>query len=148
MLLDVFYTAVLTLIVGVGTYVLVLFTLAHFGGWAELANRYKTNHLPDETLKGRTILTSMGGYKNCITLGADSTYVYIAIMPLLSPFHPPLAVPFSDIMIDRKRGTIPRGCAALHIGDGVMTIYLYDNDIEWIEARYAAQMNNEPSPSA
>lgn len=137
MFLDLFYTAILTLIVGIGSYALVLFTLAHFGGWAELARDYKTNTVPPEVIKGRTILTQIGGYKNCITLSADSAFIYVAIMPLLRPYHPPLAIPFDDIVIDRNLAKTPRGCVALHIGSGVMTLYFYETDIMWIEARYA-----------
>ena len=82
----------------------VLFLLAQLGGWSRLAQHYQAQ--TDFTGKkwrfksGRMGLTN---YSACLTIGANNSGLYVAVLPLFRVGHPPLLIPWADITTSKSK---------------------------------------------
>ena len=76
----------------------VVLLLAALGGWSRLAEHYRTQTSFEGTRwsfkSGRMGFTN---YNGCLTIGANSAGLYLAVMPLFRAGHAPLFVPWEDI---------------------------------------------------
>jgi hypothetical protein len=91
-----------------GTMVLV----SRMGGWSRLARAYD-HPGPFDGFRKRFVTGVMTGgpffgfpcnYGNCLTVGADSHGLYLAVFVIFRPGHPPLFVPWSDITVVPVKG--------------------------------------------
>jgi hypothetical protein len=86
--------------------------IAMIGGWQGLAENYRATE-PFEGRRWRFQSGSMRwgtGYRNCLTLGADRTGLFVSVLFLFRPGHPPLFVPWSDITVGSRELSSIRTC--------------------------------------
>lgn len=85
--------------------VVVSHILSRVSGWHALAEVYRQ----DEPFQGRVWRFQRGqfrylmSYKNCVTVGADSNGLYIALLFLFRIAHPPLFIPWREISVSRGK---------------------------------------------
>ncbi|NTX35556.1 MULTISPECIES: hypothetical protein [unclassified Myxococcus] len=94
---------------GIPLFVVGLLALAFFsslkGGWFWLARRFRTDEpMPRGAISGVTGRMGWVHYRNSLTVGADEDGLYISMIPVVMPFHPPLFIPWSEVR-ERKRET-------------------------------------------
>jgi hypothetical protein len=88
-----------------GLWVVIAFLVSQMGGWAELAQVYRTT----EPFAGRkrtwqcAAMRWFMSYNNCLTVGADARGLYLSIFPLFRIGHPPLLIPWSELSAQRKK---------------------------------------------
>ena len=80
------------------------FVLSRLSGWSLLARRFRANGpFYGETWSWQSASLRWGcHYNNCLTIGASPEALYVSIMPfyrLVSPFTPPLLVPWQEIEV-------------------------------------------------
>jgi len=78
---------------------------AWLSGWSQLASRYPANG-PFEGTKWRfqsAMTRYMTHYNNCLTFGANAQGLYISMLVLFRPGHPPILAPWSDITLEAKQ---------------------------------------------
>jgi hypothetical protein len=92
---------------------LLLALIARFGGWRELARRYPGDRAPRqerwawwEGRRGWWGLTSIrmrwfAGYNSCVLWRADDEALHLRIVPPFNLFHPPLAIPWSEMEVEK-----------------------------------------------
>lgn len=127
-------TLIFALMVTLGTFCL----LSNLGGWHELGQHFRAAFTPKDHIKNRSVGMHIGHYNNCVKIGLDETHLYIALPWVFSAFHPPLAIPFSEILMEPDLQS-SKGRGRLII-DRVnhLNLTLSTADIDWIEARFAA----------
>jgi hypothetical protein len=91
-----------------------IWLIAHFGGWRELAARYPAVAVSDfgtqrglwwqrgRTSRWRTTSISLRwflSYNHCIRWRADDDYLHLRVMPILSLFHPPVSLPWREMEV-------------------------------------------------
>jgi hypothetical protein len=79
--------------------------VAWAGGWAELAMHYR-NEGPFEGRKWRFSSARFGSgtsYSGMLTVGANRQGLYLAVLPLFRPGHPPLFIPWEDVRKPARR---------------------------------------------
>jgi hypothetical protein len=103
----------LFLLLIVAGFVLLLALIARFGGWRELARRYPADTALRqerwawwEGRRGWWGLTSIrlrwfAGYNGCILWRADDEVLHLRIVPPFNLFHPPLAIPWSEMEVEK-----------------------------------------------
>jgi hypothetical protein len=90
-------------IFAVTLYCVILAALARLGGWSALADRYRAFDSYAGPMKRHqsASLLRFGvlpmGYNNIVDFGADQFALHASIFVLFRAFHPPLAIPWSDI---------------------------------------------------
>lgn len=99
------YSVLISIAGIVGMAVVVLAVISHVGGWASLAEQYRSV----EPFTGphwnfqRGQFRWLAGYNNCLTVGADPRGLFVWIFPLFRVAHPPLFIPWREISVTRKR---------------------------------------------
>jgi hypothetical protein len=82
-------------------WVTVGFVIAQLGGWGELARYYRLQNPFDDKRwhcrSGRMRWTAR--YNGCLTIGAGSRGLYLAVLFLFRVGHPPLLIPWGDISV-------------------------------------------------
>src|ERR1700737_4025492 len=91
----------------VGTWALTLHVLGIISGWALLAKRFRSTGMlcgyswPFRSARMRFLVQ----YRNCLSVGADESGLYVAVFPLFRFGHPPLLIPWSEVsVISGERG--------------------------------------------
>jgi hypothetical protein len=92
---------------GIGLWILILTIIARASGWATLATVYRLQesfdgqrwHLQTAQMRWAT------NYGNCLTVGASPRGLYLAVLFLFRPGHPPLLVPWADIAVHMRQRT-------------------------------------------
>ena len=88
-----------------GVWIVTAFLVGQIGGWAELAQVYRTT----EPFPGRkrtwqcAAMRWFMSYNNCLTVGADARGLYLSIFPLFRIGHPPLLIPWSELSAERQK---------------------------------------------
>jgi len=82
-------------------WVLVLLGISSLSGWARLASVYRrTEPFTGNLWKYQSArMRGFMRYNNCLTVGANSGGLYLSTFFLFRPGHPPLFIPWRDIMI-------------------------------------------------
>ncbi|HEY1380157.1 MAG TPA: hypothetical protein VGF55_25370 [Gemmataceae bacterium] len=89
----------------------VLLLIGRMGGWSRLAaayrhdgrfDGYRTRFASGE-LRG-PLLGLPCNYGGCLTLGSNPDGLYLAVLPLFRPGHPPLFIPWQDVTAEVKQG--------------------------------------------
>ncbi|AWB58279.1 hypothetical protein [Colwellia sp. Arc7-D] len=91
----------------VGLWSIVCFILSKFGGWSYLAKQYPCR----ESFKGeksylRSMKMGLVNYSNCVTVGVNSSELYLGIMFLFRIGHEPIKVPLVEVTGKKIEGTI------------------------------------------
>ena len=86
----------------------VFFFLATLGGWRRLAEAYRLNGpFEGERWHFRSARMRWGvNYKNCLTMGANRSGVYLAVLLPFRLAHPPLFIPWSEIGASERKGLV------------------------------------------
>jgi hypothetical protein len=82
-----------------------LWIISRISGWGLLARRFRTT---EEFCGERWGWQSarfrwLGGYNNCLTIGANPQGLYLSVMPIMFPlrlFHPDLLIPWQEIEVE------------------------------------------------
>lgn len=89
----------------VSIFVFVMPLVAKMGGWSLLAQHYAVQ-LPFAGQRFRFRSAQLRGhtnYGNCMTFGADSFSLYMAVIILFRVGHPPLLIPWQDVTMREVR---------------------------------------------
>jgi len=79
-------------------WVLVSFLVAHLGGWARLAREYGTTEsFEGDTWRFQSGRIGVSNYGLCLTIGADSHALFMAVLFIFRVGHPPLLIPWSEV---------------------------------------------------
>jgi len=86
-------------------WILMVFIISRLTGWARMAAHYhNVGGFTGKVWRFQTITTRRGmGYKGSTTVGADSRGLYLSMFFLFRFGHPPLFVPWRDIIITEKQ---------------------------------------------
>jgi hypothetical protein len=93
---------VIFLLLFVALWAAVCWVIGQLSGWTKLSHRFcdvgafYSYQWPFQSVRMRTI---WGSYRNCVNFGADESGLYMAVLPLFRPGHPPLFVPWSEIQV-------------------------------------------------
>lgn len=136
LLMSGFGTVLLSIAIIAGT----LWVIARMGGWADLGRHYTHKFTPTQHRNWRSVGLQFGGYNNCVKIGVDKRALYLALPKWLSFFHPPLAIPFSELTLELKDGA-SRGRLVVDRTSHI-NLYLFATDIDWVEAEYAAMKDD------
>ncbi len=79
--------------------------IARISGWSRLAEQYRaTEPFQGERWRFQSVqMRYLSHYNNCVTFGADSQGLYIAMLFLVRPGHPPLLIPWQELEIRPKQ---------------------------------------------
>lgn len=88
----------------VGMWILVGYWIALIGGWRLLAQRFRFQgaFLGEKWHMQSARMRWLGNYNNVLTLGADSTGLFIVPLFLFRAWHPPLFIPWAEITAQPK----------------------------------------------
>jgi hypothetical protein len=104
-------------------------TISLVGGWFLLARKF-----PDRPFVASQVFSStsgyfgrvIGGYRNCISVGANTFGLRLSIFPLFRILHPPMVLPWSQVAdCARARFLGLREGVRLDIAGWPRPIYLY-----------------------
>jgi hypothetical protein len=83
----------------------VVFSIAAFSGWMNLARRFRLSSAftgPSWGLQS-AYMRWASRYRSCLNIGADATGLKLSVLFLFRVGHPPLLVPWSEISVARRR---------------------------------------------
>jgi hypothetical protein len=81
--------------------------LSFSGGWYFIAKSYPVEEIyKGDKLYFQYMQIGLVPYKNCLTVGANKSGLYLEVSPIFSFAHSPVAIPWSDISM-RKVVTVP-----------------------------------------
>jgi len=89
----------------IANWLLIMYVIALVGGWRLLTGRFRAQG-PFTGPKWNMQAARMRffcSYNNCLTVGADSSGLFVVPMLLFRIWHPPLLVPWSEITFERKK---------------------------------------------
>lgn len=88
-----------------GLWVGITLLMSWIGGWGKVGKQYAAVGEPPQgrVLRHVTGMFGMTRYKNVLTVITSDTGLYIANRKIFRPGHPPLFIPFSDIIYPRKQ---------------------------------------------
>lgn len=84
---------------------LVTLLISWLGGWHGLAACYASRavlHGPSRHFES-AYLGSLGRYRSCLTVGVDEAGLHLAVFFLFRPGHPPLFIPWADVLAPAER---------------------------------------------
>lgn len=86
-------------------WVLICVVISHVGGWRDLAGSYRSEQpRPDTVWRFQSAqMRWFMGYNNCLTVGADASGLYLAILFFFRPGHPPLFVRWEEMTLRRRK---------------------------------------------
>ncbi|MEO0558494.1 MAG: hypothetical protein AAF170_09950 [Bacteroidota bacterium] len=72
-------------------------------GWSRLAAAYRTEaEATGETFRLVTGMVGLSSYRSVLTVSLEPEGLRLAVMPLFRPGHPPLLLPWGDLLNVRK----------------------------------------------
>jgi hypothetical protein len=75
--------------------------LARVGGWSKLAQHYRTfDEFGGVPYRFQFGYLGFVRYKGVLTFGADAKGMYLAVLVLFRPGHPPLLVPWGQLSVE------------------------------------------------
>lgn len=80
------------------------FLFSKVTGWSELGVRYRFRgrfrgrRFPMQSVRMRWMMN----YSNCVTLGANESGLYVAMLVLFRPFHPTLLIPWAELTVSTE----------------------------------------------
>ena len=116
--------------------------LAHFGGWASLARRYRATRRPDGR-RFRFASGSMGSrilpvsYGGCLFVTANDEGLYLSILFLFRFQSPPLLIPWSEMESVTEKRFIMSTYTAIRVRDQWPTISLRGRAGHYVRDAYA-----------
>ncbi len=110
-------------------------TLSAIGGWMSLGKKFR--HFGE--FKGERWRSQNGemrfiaGYRNCLTIGANGTGIYLSIILPFRIAHPPLFIPWSEVSVEWRE--------TASSWPGVKLILGRESNVPlWINERLAVQL--------
>jgi hypothetical protein len=78
---------------------LILWGSAWLFGWRALARHYRTREpFAGSRRRFRTLQLGWANYSGCATVGTNADGLYLAVLFLFRPGHPPLFIPWADVL--------------------------------------------------
>ena len=91
----------------IGLWCCVSFILSKFGGWSSLAKQYPcTENFNGKKSYFRSIKMGLVSYSGCVTVGANSSELYLGVMFLFRIGHKPIKIPLAEITGKKIEGII------------------------------------------
>jgi len=85
----------------------VSFILSKIGGWSYLKSQYfREKDFKGQKSRFKSMKMGPVNYSNCVTIGADSTSLYLSINFLFRIGHSPLLIPLSDVIGIKEDGMV------------------------------------------
>jgi len=83
----------------------VVYLISFMSGWRKLGQKYRfEGTFSGKLQKFQSISMRWGaGYGSCVHIGADTRGLYLKILFLFRPGHPPLFIPWTDVSARRVR---------------------------------------------
>ena len=76
-----------------------MWAIAHVFGWSSLARHYRAaDRFTGKLRHFRSGKIGWSNYSGCLTVGANSEGLYLAVIFLFRVGHPPLFIPWTDIV--------------------------------------------------
>jgi hypothetical protein len=88
----------------------ILWIISLTGGWRKLAAHYR--HLGDlqgQILRFQSARLNWSNYSNILRIGLSEHGLYLSLMALFRPFHPPLFIPWEEIEAEPFQRALWRG---------------------------------------
>jgi hypothetical protein len=84
----------------------IVYLIARFGGWSDLAKHYAIQEpFSGTTFQMQSVTIGMlGNYRSVVTIGANYDGLYLNPLVVYRPGHPPLLIPWDDIETRDARG--------------------------------------------
>jgi len=77
---------------------IILWVVSRLCGWHALGKHYRAeNRFHGKHHRFSSVKMGSGNYSGCVTLGANSDGLYLAVMFLFRIGHPPLFIPWADL---------------------------------------------------
>ena len=131
---------------GLGFWWMLMFLISRVSGWSALAEVYatETGDFDGDRLRMQS-LTMMRGrlpssYNNAVTIGADSLALRLSAMIFFRPFHPPLKIPFSDLVAAPRRVFLLDGVELSASRAPAVKIVVNRQQAAWIAERAAGAL--------
>jgi len=125
--------------VAVGVVILwavVSYIVSFAGGWWKLAQRYRSERpLPAHRRamqKGQMRFGSR--YKSVLTLASDSEGIYLGVMYLFRPGHPPLFVPWTEVEVEAPKRSLFTTTQVLRLGRDRIPLKLRESLVDFLLA--------------
>jgi hypothetical protein len=100
---------VIGLTLALGIIPFVVWLVGQFDGWGTLARHYRHTGPFEGTLRAwRSGHLGLSNYSCILTIGTNAEGLYLAVVWLLRPGHPPLFVPWADVSVAVVRGWFSR----------------------------------------
>ena len=128
---------------------LILFILSALGGWRAHASRYRM----DRPFQGTAWKYQFGflgvtRYNGALTVGSGSEGLYLAVLPFLRPFHPPLLIPWHEVALGRRKKTIFQELVEFRLGqEPLASLWLYDSLAQQVASAPGAYLRSPLPPS-
>lgn len=82
-----------------------IWVMAHINGWSNLGHHYRTSGSFHGTVRRfRSGRLGWSNYGGCLTVGTNPEGLYLAVLFLFRPGHPPLFIPWPDVRATFIRG--------------------------------------------
>ena len=84
-----------------------------WSGWAVLARQFRLrSRFTGSRWRGQSgLMRWLCGYGNCLTVGANSEGLYLATLPFFPLFHPPLFIPWNEVLGGKEKTVFCTGSA-------------------------------------
>lgn len=82
-----------------------IWLIGRLTGWHRLAKTFPLTGSPPRTLwRFQTVYLRFGGkYSGVVTVGADTSGLYLALLPVFNIGHPPCSIPWHEMQLEMKR---------------------------------------------
>lgn len=115
------WTLLACLAFGLAFFCLVLFLIAHLGGWATLASQFRADKRPTGTSYHlQSGFIGSVNYGGCLTVIVSDAGLYVQVFPLFRIGHAPLLIPWQDLTAAEERRIFRfpwfQNCVQLDVG--------------------------------
>jgi hypothetical protein len=143
--------ALVLVVLFVGSWTAICWLLARLGGWRRLAEHYAQGDRPFEGEVRRFARVSLGPFANygtCLMAGRGEMGIRLALFRLVLAGHPPLLIPWEDVLPPSPRGVGPFRRADLRFAKApAVQVRVRASLARWLlEGRQKALDRSGPSP--
>lgn len=125
----------------------VLSMIARVSGWSELAEHYAALDSYEgpkrqfQTISMERWKVFPSNYGGVVEFGADARGLHLSLFVLFRPFHPPLVIPWADIISQKREVLLWKQTALVAARAPGVTIVIQDSAAAWIAAQSGGLFN-------
>jgi hypothetical protein len=127
----------------------VLSIIARVGGWSALADSYRADSTHDgprkrfQSIAIERLRAIPVAVNNVAEVGVEGSHLRLAMFGPFRPFHPPLKIPFADISVHDRNGSLGRRVALSAARQPAIRIVIAYSLAEWISERSGGLLKAE-----